>query len=414
MARSANAQAESCDSEAELLSSLLWLRTACPHETFDDAYTLVPRTITTVGCANAARRVANGCGSLLSSSRWFESRKVVLNAAVSSAAALSDDPAVYAIADPGATAVHTCDATVTDGFTDFATPITGISRLTIDVGPSRGHLRLTLDDSTTLDATANDNLRVYAGSEQQEEVRAIFSNDLPLADPIDVPGSVAVLLLVSDGATRHTSLRATVECVCEDSGGFEDEDGDGCSAYAQGSGPKHSTCASLLAHTDEVARDACPLACGACEPEVCATSPCLNGGTCAHGGDSGTCHASDLAARTAMLTSHCCNEPTQDCSTGQPATCNVDCASVLVPYYLDCWQMLAANVDVLAAVQSVAQQCESTQSYRCSCIDGYSGSNCEVYRVPSMALTSQALILRGSSQLDSSTRTAVDGKTSTS
>ena len=64
--------------------------------------------------------------------------------------------------------------------------------------------------------------------------------DFPLAAPIDIPGSVAFLLLVSDGGTSRTSLRATVECVCEDSARFEDAEGDGCLAYAQGSGTKHA------------------------------------------------------------------------------------------------------------------------------------------------------------------------------
>ena len=70
-------------------------------------------------------------------------------------------------------------------------------------------------------------------------------------------------------------MRATAECVCEDSSSFKDAEGDGSPAYAQGSGTKHDRCASLVAPTDEVARAACPLACGACEPDVCASSPCL-------------------------------------------------------------------------------------------------------------------------------------------
>ena len=82
--------------------------------------------------------VASECGWLLGSSDWFESRKAALDAAVVSAAALTDDehsPAAYAIADPSVTTVHTCGATLTDGFADFAGPATGQSRVTIDVGP---------------------------------------------------------------------------------------------------------------------------------------------------------------------------------------------------------------------------------------------------------------------------------------
>ena len=385
MGRSADAQA-GCDSEEELLANLRFLRASCGHEVFGDRFTLVPPTILTQGCASAARRVSSECGTLLSESPWFESRKEALDAALQSAASLPDDAgAVYPIADPSTAVVHTCGATITDGFENVPTPALGQSRLTIDVGPSRGNVRLTLDDSTTLDAKANDNFHVYADVEQQEEVVALYPRDLPRAVHIDVPGSVAVLLLVSDGAARHTSLRATVECVCEDSGSFEDAEGEGCSAYAQGSGTKHSRCASLLEPTDEAARAACPLACGACEPDVCASSPCLNGGSCTQGGDSATCETSDLADRADAVARTCCDEPTEDCSSGQPASCNAGCAAVLVPYYLDCRQALeqegqgyGGGEQVLEAVQSAVQQCASTQFYRCSCAAGYSGDTCEV------------------------------------
>ena len=372
-----------CDSEGELLSNLEWLKRSCPHETFADGFTLVPRAITTAGCADVVRRVASECGWLLGSSDWFESRKAAVDAAVVSAAALPDDehsPAVYALADPSVTTVHTCGATLIDGFKDF-TPPTGLSRMTIDVGPSNGNVRLTLSEGTTLDAKANDNFHVYADAEQRQEVRALYPGDLPLSSPIDLPGSVAGLLLVSDGAARHTSLRATVECVCEDSASFEDAEGDGCLAYAQGSGTKHDRCASLVAPTDEVARAACPLACGACEPDVCASSPCLNGGTCTQGRESATCKTSDLADRADDVARECCDEPTEDCSSGEPASCNPGCAAVLVPYYLDCREALRAEPGdggVLAAVQRAVQQCDSTPVYQCTCAAGYSGDTCEV------------------------------------
>ena len=253
--------------------------------------------------------------------------------------------------------------------------------MTIDVGPSNGNVRLALSEGTTLDAKANDNFHVYADAEQQQEVVALYSGDLPLAAPIDLPGSVAGLLLVSDGAARHTSLRATVECVCEDSASFEDADGDGCLAYAQGSGTKHDRCASLVAPTDQAARAACPLACGACEPDVCASSPRLNGGTCTHGRDIATCKTSDLADRADAVARECCDEPTEDCSSGEPASCNPGCAAVLVPYYLDCREALRAEPgdgEVLAAVQRAVQQCDSIPVYQCTCRAGYSGDNCEV------------------------------------
>ena len=61
------AAAVSCDSEAELLGSLTWVRDACSQagEQFDDDDTLVPGAVTTRGCAEVVRRAwratAVGC-----------------------------------------------------------------------------------------------------------------------------------------------------------------------------------------------------------------------------------------------------------------------------------------------------------------------------------------------------------------
>ena len=75
--------AVSCDSEAELLGSLTWVRDACSQagEQFDDDDTLVPGAVTTRGCAEVVRRVASDCGGLLARSPWFASRTAALDAA---------------------------------------------------------------------------------------------------------------------------------------------------------------------------------------------------------------------------------------------------------------------------------------------------------------------------------------------
>ena len=36
----------------------------------------------------------------------------------------------------------------------------------------------------------------------------------------------------------------------------------------------------------------------------------------------------------------CCDEPTEDCSNGYPASCNADCAGVLLPFFDDCREAL--------------------------------------------------------------------------
>ena len=44
----------------------------------------------------------------------------------------------------------------------------------------------------------------------------------------------------------------------------------------------------------------------------------------------------DLSARTQAVNDECCNEPTEDCSAGVPATCNAACAAVVLPFFDDC------------------------------------------------------------------------------
>ena len=228
-----------CDSEDELLGNLRWLRDACAQagEQFDDDDTLVPGAVTTRGCAGVVRRVASDCGGLLARSPWFASRRAALDAAAAAASALGDDGDVGTtlhLADPTLAAVHSCGAVLDDGFEQFPFIGIGQSRVAIEVGPSRGTLRLDFE-TLTLDAKANDNLRLYADADENEELRQVFSKDLPLTEPIEVDASEVYVLLVSRGASTRTSLRVTVSCVCEDSATFADADGDGCAAYAQGS-----------------------------------------------------------------------------------------------------------------------------------------------------------------------------------
>ena len=45
------------------------------------------------------------------------------------------------------------------------------------------------------------------------------------------------------------------------------------------------------------------------------------------------------------MNAECCEEPTEDCGSGAPATCNNRCAAVLVPYYEDCEATLLALGD---------------------------------------------------------------------
>ena len=50
----------------------------------------------------------------------------------------------------------------------------------------------------------------------------------------------------------------------------------------------------------------------------------------------------DLSSRTEAVNDECCNEPTEDCSSGRPSTCNPGCAHVLLPFFSDCSDALGA------------------------------------------------------------------------
>eukprot|EP01043_Picozoa_sp_COSAG02_P014153 COSAG02_NODE_578_length_20075_cov_93.607930_10_plen_879_part_00 len=401
-----------CDSEGELLANLRWVQGACEQagESFAEADALVPSAVTTRGCAEVVRRVARDCdGLLLRSPVWFAGRKAALDAAVASAAAAVPDDVgqVYHIADPSLQTIHTCGTVLDDGFALFPSIIIGQSRVTIDVGPSRGSLRLEFE-TLTLDKEHNDNLRLYSAADENEELLLIQHGDLPLMEPILIHASAVHVLFVSDGVNRRTSLRLTVRCVCEDSTSFVDADGDGCVAYATA---KHDLCDDPLT-ADRAARSACPLACEACEVGPCDATPCQNGGTCTEvepvippaggghrrqlqGGGYGVggevCSSAELSTRSAAVTAECCDEEGEDCSSGAPASCNAGCAAVLVPYYQDCadsLQSFQGGAALVEVIQTAALLCDEAvglqipgmvaAGYQCTCADGWSGEDCTI------------------------------------
>ena len=57
----------------------------------------------------------------------------------------------------------------------------------------------------------------------------------------------------------------------------------------------------------------------------------------------------DFDDRTQAVNDECCDEPTEDCSSGPPATCNLGCAHVLLPYFDDCMPGLGIPfLDIIA------------------------------------------------------------------
>jgi hypothetical protein len=111
----------------------------------------------------------------------------------------------------------------------------------------------------------------------------------------------------------------------------------------------------------------------------------------------------DLTSRAAVMNQECCDEAYEDCSSGVPAVCNADCASVLLPFFADCSGNLGAAADTYRAVVArchYPDPCTSAPcansgvcvaaghsghrrvqaavpAFTCSCMAGFSGALCE-------------------------------------
>ena len=55
-----------------------------------------------------------------------------------------------------------------------------------------------------------------------------------------------------------------------------------------------------------------------------------------------SCDSDEVSWRTGDIDRECCDEPSEDCSSGIPATCNAGCAAVVLPFFSDCSDVLGA------------------------------------------------------------------------
>ena len=92
---------------------------------------------------------------------------------------------------------------------------------------------------------------------------------------------------------------------------------------------------------------------------ACAAAVCAQKGGGKGGGKGGAC--ADFDDRTAAVNDECC-EKSEDCSSGRPATCNLGCAHVLLPYFDDCAGVLGA--DNLAPFTDVVALCQAAEAVR--------------------------------------------------
>jgi hypothetical protein len=75
----------------------------------------------------------------------------------------------------------------------------------------------------------------------------------------------------------------------------------------------------------------------------------------------GSCN---LAARAQAVNYECCDEPSEDCSSGRPATCNVGCAAVVLPFFDDCSAALGTDASYFDAVVALCHAALDGQGKR--------------------------------------------------
>eukprot|EP01051_Picozoa_sp_SAG22_P024594 SAG22_NODE_6889_length_798_cov_1.836910_1_plen_171_part_01 len=111
------------------------------------------------------------------------------------------------------------------------------------------------------------------------------------------------------------------------------------------------------------------LDCGCYDSCPCVTCVHTKGNTvadCERFGLDCDCYADDGGAaacggfvdRTRALNDECCDDASEDCSSGRPATCNLGCARVLLPYFDECAAELGEGG--AAAFGDVVVKCQAT------------------------------------------------------
>ena len=70
----------------------------------------------------------------------------------------------------------------------------------------------------------------------------------------------------------------------------------------------------------------------------------------------GACSADSLAQRAADVTRECCDEPSEDCSSGVPTSCDSGCAAIFLPFWSDCRSVMGKNTQ---GFDSVVELCEA-------------------------------------------------------
>ena len=86
----------------------------------------------------------------------------------------------------------------------------------------------------------------------------------------------------------------------------------------------------------------------------------------------------DLNVRAAAVTAECCDEASEDCSSGAPASCNAGCAALFLPFWNDCGaplgqdspQYLAVVAQCQAAAEGSGGSGDLAHEFNLVCADG--------------------------------------------
>ena len=395
-----------CDTERELMSGLDFIREVCTQtgESFSGPHNPVPTTCASSQCKAAVDRVARDCGPLMASDGFFLTRQTLLSAAVATCEAAPAPSATHVVGYPKPPNIVSCRGELSGRAGGSGTNYR--QEVTIDAGPSGG--KVLLDFGThvlgTLVLAVGDILTAYDGRDCDDDLPwlAQLRGTAKPAAPLVSSGRFMCVKLITNDQHAASSFSAEISCRCEDSAAWSvDHTGSNCSAFARGAlGSLFDTCEKQGENPDTEgvtvpdsrgvsqtldAKQACPLACEACD--ACSSSPCENGGTCTAASTAapahrhlqqGTCATAKMSSSTAAINVQCCGVDDAECAGGLPTSCDPGCAAVFLPFWASCGSAMQGAADYSGVVALCRAQVadEQASGFQCACAQGWSGTLC--------------------------------------